>query len=214
MLPGPRGIAGAQLAQQGDQGIADECIDFVQHEHQGSVQHLAPTREKGAQCASVGSVVQHSTRQLGRRGIAGDETRPARNIRHHDGHGLRHILAQRLGRLDVGVDGQIISPPVEVIGQRQQARSLAGLPRGVEQEVFLLRDERQHVVEIEARQRRQAVVVGAVDRAFGGEEAHGVLLRGSIARGGVVRGWEAGAGSAYSLVTTLPPIGQSVQACI
>jgi hypothetical protein len=60
-----------------------------------------------------------------------------------------------------------------VVHQRQQAGRFAGLPGGVQQEVFLLVDEGHNRLQIPAAQGRQAVMPVGADRSFGIEKAHG-----------------------------------------
>ena len=45
----------------------------------------------------------------------------------------------------------------------------------MEQEILLLVNQRQQLRQFEARQRRQTIVIGAVDRPFCGKETHGHL---------------------------------------
>jgi hypothetical protein len=87
-------------------------------------------------------------------------------------HAAGDVLARGLRGLQVGIDRPIPPFAVQVLHQRQQAGGLAGLARGVEQEVSLLLDEPQHLRQVPAMQRRQAVVHVGSHRALGIEEAH------------------------------------------
>jgi hypothetical protein len=52
---------------------------------------------------------------------------------------------------DVGVDGIVAVALVEIVGQGQQAGSLAGLARDMEQELFLLVDQSDQFIQVETR---------------------------------------------------------------
>jgi hypothetical protein len=141
------------LAQQRDQRVADQCVDFVEHEHQRFVELLTPPCQKTPTREACG--VSASTRRANLRtsshcprlsGAIGDTSVTI------VGHRLRHIFAQRLRGLDVGVDGIIVVTLVQIVGQRQQTGGLAGLARGMEQEVLLLRNQPSDFDQVEARQ--------------------------------------------------------------
>jgi hypothetical protein len=70
------------------------------------------------------------------------------------GHGWLDLLAPGLRGLDIGIDRPIAPLLIQMRHERQQAGGLAGLTRGMEQEVFLLVDEAEDLIEIPARQRR------------------------------------------------------------
>jgi hypothetical protein len=101
-------------------------------------------------------------------------------------HGARHVLARGLGGLEVGVDRPVAALGVQQLHQRQQAGGLAGLARGVQQEIFLLLDQPEDLGQVPALKRRQAVVVLGADRTLGCEEAHG---KSSC---GIRSGWDSG----------------------
>lgn len=166
-------VTGAQLAQQRDEGVADQGVDLVEQQHQRLVELGAPAGQKALQGRGGRAVGEHVTRQGCRGAVAPEDSRPTRDRRHDDLHRPLDILAQRLGRLEVGIDGTILAPRIEHIGQCQQTGGLAGLSRGMEQKVLLLGDQIQDLLEIEARQGWQAVMLAAIHRALGVEEAHG-----------------------------------------
>ena len=83
--------------------------------------------------------------------------------------------ARRLAELDIGVHGAEVSlaAAVQQIAEREEGGGLAGLAGCVEHEVAFTPDQGQHVVEIEAAERRDAVVLVRADRSCGIEKAHG-----------------------------------------
>ena len=89
--------------------------------------------------------------------------------------------------------------PVQQIAQGQQSRSLARLSRGVQHEVLLAPHQSQHVVEIDPRERRDAVVVPRADRTLRVEEAHRLHCGNPVA---TVVSPPAGAGAARTTNVT------------
>ncbi|MDV7396366.1 hypothetical protein RZS08_33540, partial [Arthrospira platensis SPKY1] len=78
---------------------------------------------------------------------------------HHRRHAHRHVFPRRLGRFEVGVHRPVAARPVQQFRQRQQAGGLAGLSGGVQEEVFLPRDQGQNLVQVPALQGRQRVMI-------------------------------------------------------
>ena len=87
-------------------------------------------------------------------------------------HGRAYILAGRLAGLDVHVDAPIPPAAVQLFHQREQRGGLAGLARGVQDEVLALFDKQQDGGQIEPRQRRDEIVNLGIDRPCRVEEAH------------------------------------------
>jgi len=117
-------------------------------------------------------------------------------------HAPVDILAGGLGGFDIDVHRPIAPLPVQMAHQGQETTGLAGLAGGVEQEILLPLDEREHVVQIPAVQGRQAVMDVGSNRAFGVEKAHGgtpgdakgVGQAANTVYGGVHQGRRAGCG--------------------
>ena len=94
----------------------------------------------------------------------------------HRAHRPLHVVTGRARGLDGGVDAGV-ALCVEQVAQREQGGGLAGLARCVQHEVLLAPDERQDLVEVEAFERGDAVVLVGLDGAGGVEEAHGSVPR-------------------------------------
>ena len=63
----------------------------------------------------------------------------------------------------LGVDSVVATLLVEQAGEGEETVGLADLARGVEQELLLPGNELADLLEVDADEKRQAVVVGAVD---------------------------------------------------
>ena len=63
----------------------------------------------------------------------------------------------------MGVDSVVAILLVEQAGEGEETVGLADLARGVEQELLLPGNELADLLEVDADEKRQAVVVGAVD---------------------------------------------------
>ncbi|MCY4374478.1 MAG: hypothetical protein OXC31_11945 [Spirochaetaceae bacterium] len=82
------------------------------------------------------------------------------------------MLARGLGGFHVHAAEGALGSAVQQVAQRQQGGRLAGLPRRVQHEEALLSDQRQHLAQVHALQRRDAVVIRGDHRSRGVEEAH------------------------------------------
>ena len=197
-------VAGPELAQHRDQGVADQGVDLVDEQHQGPRVGHAPARQHvpqsvfGAGCRKdVGpDLVQEPVTQ---------QARPGGQRAQHGTNGPPHVLARRLGALDVHVHATEVArvPAVQQVPQREQGGGLAGLARGMEHEVPLVADAPEHVVEVQAVERRDAVVLVRADRAFGVELAHGRSMAGPAAEHGAQ--WRRGSRSCASTMMAVPP---------
>jgi hypothetical protein len=165
------GIAGAQLAQQRDEGVAHQGVHLVEQQHQGLRAVPAPVLQQVHQSVPgrhLGTGLVTPCARLRLLSIVG---RGAADGPADGGHAPRNVRARRLGDLQVGVDGATAIALVQVRHQRRQAAGLAGLARGVEQEVLPARDHVEHVLEVAAPERRQAAVLVGPARAFGVEQS-------------------------------------------
>ena len=171
--PGAPDIAGPELAQHRDQGVADQRVDLVDQQHQGPRVGPAPAGQRGAE----GGVAE-SRQDVGpdpvQEPVALEEGAVA-HLAEDDAHGAFHVLPHGLGRLDVHVHAAVVARAagLEQVPQREQGGGLARLARRVQHEVALLRDQRQELGEVHPFERRDAVVLARDDGAFGVEEAHG-----------------------------------------
>ena len=171
--PGAPDVAGAELAQHRDQGVADQRVDLVDQQHQGLGVRLAPAGQRGAEGA-----VAESRQDVGpdpvQESVALEE-RAVAHLAEDDAHGALHVFAHRLGRLDVHVHAAVVArgAGLEEVPQREQGGGLAGLARRVQHEVAFAPDQLQNLGVIDPFERRDAVMILRDDGAFGVEEAHG-----------------------------------------
>ena len=84
---------------------------------------------------------------------------------------LSDVLAGRLPDLDVDVHAPVAAG-IQPVSQRQQGRGFPRLAGCVQHEVALVADEPKQIVQIQAVQRRDAVVVRRHHRAGRVEETH------------------------------------------
>ena len=170
--PGALVVAGAQLPQHGDQGVADQGVELIDQQHQGFRVGLAPAGQRlaegaaaeGGQGVDPGFVQERVARRARPRGQRAQD----------HAHGALHVLAHRLRGLDVHVHAAEIArrAAVEQVLQGEESGGLARLPGGVQHEVPLVPDQLEDPAEIHPFQRRDAVVVRWNDGAFGVEFAH------------------------------------------
>ena len=171
--PGAPDVAGPELAQHRDQGVADQRVDLVDQQHQGLRVGLAPAGQRGSE-----GTVAESRQDIGpdpvQKPVALEE-RAVAHLAENDAHGAPHVFAHRLGRFDVHVHAAVVARAagLEQVPQREQGGGLARLARRVQHEVALLRDQRQELGDVQPFERRDAVVLARDDGAFGVEEAHG-----------------------------------------
>ena len=168
-------VAGAQLPQHRQQGVAHQRVDLVDQQHQRLAVGSGPATQRQVQCATWSGAVQSLAADTLQRVVAQRQARPERELGQYGAHGFRHVLAHRLARLDVGVHAAEVAlrAVVQQIPQRQQRRGLAGLSRRMQHEVLLVPDQTEHRVEIDPFQWRDAVVVRGHDGTCGVELAHG-----------------------------------------
>ena len=88
-------------------------------------------------------------------------------------HARAHVLAGGLRDLDVHIDAPVPPATVQLLQQRPQHGGLAGLPRGMQDEVLFFFDESKHVLQIDTGEGRNVVVTVRVNRPRGIEGAHG-----------------------------------------
>ena len=103
--------------------------------------------------------------------VARRQPRPRRQPAQHRAHRLTDVFAGRLRHLDVDVHAPAAFG-VQPFPQRQQSRRLPRLAGRVQHEVALVADKPKQLVQVEADQRRNAVVVRRHHRAGRVEETH------------------------------------------
>ena len=173
-LAGPLRIPGAQLAQQRDQGVADQRVHLIQQQHQRPRIGRAPVLEQGGQHpirtppvpGLIGPRRQAVIAQVPMRGGLDRTTDSA--------HTAGHILARGLGRFKIGIHRTIAPLAIEVLHQGQQTGGFTGLARGVQEKVFLPVEPVKNFVQVPTGQGRQAVMIGGPDRTLGVEKTHRV----------------------------------------
>ena len=157
-------VAGAELAQHREQGVADEGVDLVDDEHQ----------RLRARCGPAGQGLPQRLARTGRIEDAeprpGDEPVVESQCAQDGADGRSHVLASGLADLDV--DAAQYTIRVQRVAESKQRRGLSGLARCVQDEVLVLPDEQQELVDVQALQGRHAVVHVRDDGASGVEEAH------------------------------------------
>ena len=101
--------------------------------------------------------------------------RPRGESAQNGAHGVLHVLACRLRRLDVHVHAAVLTGRATVQQglERKQDGGLARLAGRMQHEVPLVPHESQNLGEIHPFERRDAVVVLGDDWTFGVESAHG-----------------------------------------
>ena len=126
-------VAGAQLPQHRDQGVADQRVDFVDQQHQGRGVGLRPPCQHFLQRACRAGLLQDARPQGRQRLVAERPARAPRQLCEDGAHRLCLVFARRLSRLHVDVHATIVAlgSAVQQVAQRQQRRGLAGLPRCV-----------------------------------------------------------------------------------
>ncbi|MCY4661631.1 MAG: hypothetical protein OXF93_17775 [Acidobacteria bacterium] len=168
----PLVVAGPQLPEHGHEGVADQRVDLVDQEHQWPRVGAGPARQHVDQRAVGAFGLQCRSAQRVRRVVAQRHPRPASHLAENGAHRPRRVLARGLADLEIRVHAAVVAAAVQEVAERQQGRRLAGLARRVQHEVLLVADETQHGVEIDALERRDAVVVFRPDGTLGVEEAH------------------------------------------
>ena len=174
--PGTPVVAGAQLAEHGQQGIADERVNLVDEQHQGPRVRFGPQRVSASRRAPAGPerariAGQNSSRNPSR---SVDRAREASSSR------MACIASSRSSRA-AWADSTLAytqrnsprSPPFRRSRSASREEVLPVCRGACSTKYPLLPDELQDLGEIEAFERRDAVVVRGDDGTFGVEEAHG-----------------------------------------
>ena len=167
-------VAGPQLPEHRDQGVADERVDLVDEQHQRSRIGLAPAGQRLAE-GGVGAGFRQDV------GPAFVQERIAQNARtrgeliQNGADGVSHVLARGLGGLDVHVHAAEVArlAAVQQIAEGKQGGGFARLPGRVQHEVALGLDQPEDFGAIHPCKRRDAVVLRRDDGTFGVEETHG-----------------------------------------
>ncbi len=136
-------IARAQLAQHRDEQVAHQGINLVNEQDRGLAGPAAPTVEEFAQRgrAQVDQVTHDGIRAV----VAQGQPRLAAHLLQQRGHAFIDPLAIALRHFEVDVQAAVAALRVQVVAQRQQRGSLAGLPGRMQHEVLLLTDQAQDV---------------------------------------------------------------------
>ena len=165
-------VARPQLAQHGEQRVADQRIDFVYEQHERLGGGPRPFGEHLRQRAEGAGFSQDARpRRVGKGGTF--RPRPRRQLAQHRPHGLFGIFPRRLAGLEVGVDALAVALAIQPRLERQQGGGLARLPWRTQHEIPPLLHEHVNLAQIHALQRWHAVVPIGFYRPGGVEEAHG-----------------------------------------
>ena len=170
-------VAGAELAQHREQGVADQRVDLVDQQHQRRRVRYAPAGEQYLQCVFRPRLRQ-DVRPNTVRVVVAQQQRTLRQITQDGANAPRHIIARHLGGFDVHVHAPEIAAlaAVEQVAQGDQGGGLAGLARRVQHEVALGTNQAQKFIDIHPVQGPDGVVVVRAHRPFGVEEAHGPIM--------------------------------------
>ena len=168
-------VAGAELPQDRDQRVPDQRVDLVDDQDRRRGVMLRPTRENPAEYAVGPDRRIRGFGQRGGLGIAERATQLLGQSVENGAHGLTHVLARRLPRLDVDMDAAVMPgrSAVQQVAQRQKSGGLTRLPRRVQDEVAPPSNQRQDLRQIDPAERRYAVVLVGADRTRRVEIAHG-----------------------------------------
>ena len=171
---GALAVAGAQLAQHRDQAVADERVDLVDEQHQRPRVGLAPAPQRRREGAVGAGGLEDAGPALVHEPVA-QHLRLVGQFAEDGPHGAPHVLARRLGGLDIGVDAAKLArrAAVEQVAQRQQDGGLAGLPRRLQHEIAPAPDQPQDLVEVYPFERRHAVMPLGYHGALSVEHPHG-----------------------------------------
>ena len=101
------------------------------------------------------------------------DARAGRQAAEYGPHRQPDILPPRLAGLDIGVHATVLAAFVQKVPEREQRRGLARLARRAQNEVAPVPDAAENAFEIDALERRNAVVVRGNDRPGRVEEALG-----------------------------------------
>ena len=168
-------IACAKLPQHGDQRVALQTVDFVDQQNQRLLLGSHPAAQGHIESAVAAVLLQHLQADISDERVVQHRLRTFCDLAQKHPHGLWHVLTRGLADLEVDIHATILTSGVESVGERQKRRGLACLAGSVENEVLLSPDQPQEVVQIDALQGRDAVVVAGIDRALGVEVPHAHL---------------------------------------
>ena len=172
--PRPLLVAGAQLAQHREQGVAHQRVDLVDQQHQRRRVRQAPLGQQFLQGVAGTGLLEHAgPSAFGE--IVAHETRSARQAAQDGTHAFRHVVVRHLAAFHVHVHAAVVArfAAVQEVAQSDEGGGFAGLPGGVEYEVALVLDQVQDLADVAALEGRNRVVLLLPDRAFGVEKAHG-----------------------------------------
>ena len=147
---GARFVAGAQLAQHRDEGIADQRVDLVDEQDQRPRIGFGPARQYLAQRPHGPGQLQGAGDKRLERTVAKRDARLPAQLVEEGAHGHADVLAGGLAFLEVHVDAAVLAAAVEEVPEGQQRRGLAGLARRAQHEVALGPYQTEDLVEIEA----------------------------------------------------------------
>ena len=168
-------VARSQLPQHGDQRVAHERVDLVDEEDEGARVGGGPAREEGPErTVRVGGGVQRARDRRDRFVAQGDLRLVLDGVQNVLDR-FTHLLPRGLRGLHVDVHAAVVADgsAVQQVAQGEQRRGLAGLAGRVQHEVARLAHQGEHLAQVDALQRRDAVVPVGPDGAGGVEVAHG-----------------------------------------
>ncbi len=158
-------IAGADLAQQRDQGVAHQGVHFVQEQYRGAIASKRPCfQQMRQQILGVGVLMlpQPATRSVVAQIVVDGSGNGAAGCMDAE----RRVATRGLGALDIGIGTGITTLRIDRLHHRQQRGGLACLPWSVEHEIPLLLDQCLQILPVDATQRINGIVIGR-DRGSG-----------------------------------------------
>ena len=167
-------VAGAELAQHRQQGVAHQRVDLIHQQHQRRGIGQAPLDQQLLQRGVGARLLQDAGPDAARKVIA--QQSGARGHAAEDGaHGARGIVARYLAHLDVDLHAAVVPgrAAVEQLAQRDQRRGLAALARRAQHEVLPGANHCQQFLGVQPLQRRNRVVIRQAHGAGRVEAAHG-----------------------------------------
>ena len=123
-------VAGAQLAQHREQGVAHQRIDLVHQQHQRRGVGHAPMLDDIAQRVVGFRCRETVLPRLAQRFVA-QQRSPRRHHAENGANARRHVVARHLRHLHVDVDAAVVArlAAVQQVAQSDEGGGLAGLPR-------------------------------------------------------------------------------------
>jgi hypothetical protein len=170
------GIARADLAQQRNQGVADQRVHFVEQQHDGARGASGPLLQHTAHPVGGAGGLQHLASHLAGRFVAPMQTGRTGQGAHDGRHALGHVAARGLRGFDVHIQRAVGGLRVQVLHQRQQAGGFAGLARRVQHEIAFVGNQAFDVFDVDAHQRVDHEMVFGHAGACGVEFFHGVCI--------------------------------------